>query len=280
MANQPRTWFITGASTGLGRAIAECVLARGEHVAATFRGTSGAEAFTLRSNGSGRGIVMDLRRDADVERAVAEARELTGSIDVVVNNAGYCMLGAAEELSLAELRDQMEVNFFGMFRVLKAVLPEMRKRRSGHIVQVSSAAGILAAPGMGAYNASKFAMEGLSEALATELKPLGIRLTIVEPGPLRTDFGGRSAKRTSEILPEYDPTAGELIRNIRKYSGRQDGDPARVADIIYDAVTARESPLRLPLGQFALNEIRGKISMIENDIRSWGNVIFNTSFDS
>ncbi len=280
MATSPRTWFITGASTGLGRALADAVLGRGERAAATFRQKSEAEEFTLRSHGLGRGIVMDLRRPGDIERAVLEARDLSGVIDVVVNNAGYCMLGAIEELSPDEIRDQMEVNFFGMFLLLKAVLPEMRQRRTGHIVQISSAAGILAAPGMGVYNATKFAMEGLSEALASELKPLGIRITIVEPGPLRTDFGGRSAKRAAAILPEYDSTAGELIRNVYKYSGKQDGDPAKVAAIIYSAVAAPESPLRLPLGSFALNEIRSKIAMIEHDIHAWGDAILNTSFNS
>jgi len=202
-----------------------------------------------------------------------------GRIDVLVNNAGYGLLGAVEEINLQEAREQMETNFFGLFLMTKAVLPVMRNQRSGNIVQISSAGGFHATPGMSLYNASKFAVQGLSEALAIEVEPLKIRVTIVEPGPFRTQFASTSSRRAVKKIDDYAGTSGALIETIYKHSGKQDGDPEKAAPVIFTAVNSKNPPLHLPLGNFALNEIRSKIQSVETDIKQWNDLITQTSFD-
>ncbi|MGL5889728.1 MAG: SDR family NAD(P)-dependent oxidoreductase, partial [Bacteroidia bacterium] len=190
-----QVWFITGGSSGLGAALAKAALEAGHKVAATFRNKVQADEFSRRQNALG--LLADISLAAEVEAAVRETQKYFGSIDVVVNNAGVGFAGAIEETSVEEVREVIEINFIGAFNVLKAVLPILRTQGSGHIIQISSHSGIKASPGFGIYNASKFALEGLSEALAAEINPLGIQLTIVEPGPFRTAFAGNSLREAT-----------------------------------------------------------------------------------
>ena len=202
-----------------------------------------------------------------------------GSIDILVNNAGYGLFGAIEEVSLDEARQQMETNFFGALALTQAVLPFMRERKSGHIIQISSMAGFRAVAGMGLYNASKFALEGFSEALALETKHLNIKVTIVEPGPFRTNWAGDSSIRSEKVIEEYSPTAGSRISTIQAYSGNQPGDPEKAARAIIKVVNSDNPPLRFPLGTVAIQAIRNKLKSVEEEINEWEKVAADTSFD-
>lgn len=239
-----RRWLITGASSGFGRAIAEAALATGDEVVATAR------------NPAVDGVI---RLDVTDPDQVTAAVERAGPVDVLVNNAGHGLLGAAEELTDAQLRAVLETNLWGAVAMTRAVLPQMRARRRGHIVQMSSVGGVVANPGHAAYGMSKFALEGFSEALAGEVAPLGIRVTLVEPGPFRTDFAGRSMTFADPIADYDDTPAGALRTRFRDQHGVQPGDPARAAAAIVATVNAEGAPLRLPLGAAAVTRIRAKL---------------------
>lgn len=209
-----KIWFLTGASSGFGNAFTEAILAKGDKVAATFRKEEQARAFTRKHIGHGIGLVLDVTNPQQVKEAVQHAQQEFGTIDVLVNNAGYGTVGAIEEFTMEEIRQQMETNFFGMAALTKEVLPLMREQGSGHIIQMSSVSGIRAMGGFGVYNASKFALEGFSEALAQEVAPFGIKVTIVEPGPFRTEFAGGSIKRPHHRLDVYKEGP---VANMYKY---------------------------------------------------------------
>jgi len=244
-----RNWLVTGASDGFGRAIVEQVLHRGGRVVATARDSSSLAALAHHGPDRLLALSLDVTRAADIEHAVARAAD-TGGIDVLVNNAGYGFLGGVEECGDSEVRRQFDVNFFGAAAMMRAFLPAMRARKSGTIVNFSSVAGATAGPGGGYYSASKFALEGLSEALAIEGKPLGIRVLVVEPGLFRTSFFGRSMARPAHPIAEY-----ALAQSVQAYAastdGKQPGDPMRAAAIIVDTVDQPELPLRLLLGKEA-----------------------------
>lgn len=264
-------WMITGASSGFGRAIAEAALAGGDSVVATARNP----ADLLQDE-----RVLPLALDVTDPAQVAAAVERAGPVDVLVNNAGHGLLGALEELTDIQLRQVLETNLWGALRMTRAVLPQMRARRRGHIVQMSSVGGVVANPGHAAYGMSKFALEGFSEALAGEVAPLGIRVTLVEPGPFRTDFAGRSMAFADPIADYADTPAGALRRRFREQDGVQPGDPARAAAAIAATVRADTAPLRLPLGNEAVTRIRAKLRAQLADLDTCEELSLSTAFQS
>jgi NAD(P)-dependent dehydrogenase (short-subunit alcohol dehydrogenase family) len=221
---------------------------------------------------------LDVNDEAAVTRVVAQATETFGGIDVLVNNAGYGLAGAIEEISTAEARAQMETNVFGALNLTRAVLPGMRERRRGHLLQISSAAGFVSTPGLGLYNASKFALEGFSEALAQEVAAFGIHVTIVEPGPFRTDWAGPSLITPAISIEAYADTAHKTIATLNGYSGQQPGDPDKAAQAMIKVVESQHPPLRLPLGEMALGRIRGKLKSVAAELDAWEAVSLATSY--
>ena len=267
--NTPRVWFITGTSSGFGRAIAEAALERGERVVATARNPERVVDLEERYPDAARAVALDVTDPAQARVAVDAAREAFDRIDVVVNNAGYGLFGALEELSDDELRRQFETNVFGVLNVTRAVLPVLRRQRSGHLVQMSSLAGTASIfPGEAAYAGSKFAVEGISEALAGELGHLGIRVTIVEPGPFRTDFAGGASVRPVSI-DDYEASVGATLEAFAEMGGAQPGDPELAARAIIRAVDADEPPLRLALGELAISNIRAKLDRQGGELDAW-----------
>jgi NAD(P)-dependent dehydrogenase (short-subunit alcohol dehydrogenase family) len=256
-----KTWFITGCSTGFGRELAKAVLARGYRAVVTARDPKQVEEITAGHEGRSLTLRLDVTDATQVTESVRRAEEHFGHIDVLVNNAGIGYFAAVEESDEAEVRRMFEINFFGLAKMTHAVLPGMRKRRSGHIVNLSSIGGLAAFPGVVYYNATKFAVEGLSEGLAKEVGPLGIKVTLVEPSGFRTDWAGRSANESPVEIADYAETAGANRRSLREGSGRQAGDPVRAADAIIRAVEAPKPPLHLLLGNFALESARQKLDL-------------------
>lgn len=270
-------WFITGCSTGFGRELAREVLGRGFHCVATARDPSQVQDLVSDADRA-LALKLDVTDPAQVEAAVGAAEARFGRLDVVVNNAGIGYFGAIEDSDEAEVRRMFEINVWGLSAVTRAVLPGMRARRSGHIVNISSIGGLRAFPGVGYYNATKFAVEGLSESLAAEVAPLGIKVTIVEPSGFRTDWAGRSADEAPRTVPDYAPTAGKNQAAIRSYSGRQAGDPVRAVAAIVRAVESSNPPLRLLLGKAALAGARGKIDLLQRDFDAWAEVTEGADF--
>ncbi|MDB5252554.1 MAG: family NAD(P)-dependent oxidoreductase [Flaviaesturariibacter sp.] len=275
-----KVWLITGASSGLGEALSRAVIARGDSVVATFRKDDASRAFTEANPGTGLGVVMDVTSEEQVRAAVQAAVSRFGTIDVLVNNAGYGTIGAVEEFSMTEIRAQMETNFFGAMAVTKEVIPLMRQAGAGHILQISSSAGFRGMAGFGVYNASKFALEGFSEALSLELAPFGIRVTIVEPGPFRTKFAGSSIRLAESRLGEYEKTpVAQMYRYIQTVDGKQEGDPEKGARAMVDYVHDGRTALRLPLGKAPLQAIRAKLSQVEADLKANEEIALSVVFE-
>lgn len=264
-----KVWFITGCSTGFGRHLAEEVLQKGDKVAVTARNTDDVKDLVTQYPDTAVAIQLDVTNSTQVKTAVQQAKEKFGRIDVLVNNAGIGYFGAIEESEEAEVRRMFEINFFGLASVTNAVLPIMRTQRSGHIVNISSVGGLVAFPGVGFYNATKFAVTGYSEALAKEVGALGIKVTVIAPSGFRTDWAGRSANNTKIVIDDYKETAHANQNTIRGYSGNQPGDPVRAAQAIIKAVESPVPPLRLMLGAGALKGIRNKIVELQKDIDTW-----------
>ncbi len=274
-----KIWLITGVSGGLGRALALEAAQKGDIVFGTLRKPEQVEDFNQLVQGKTFGLELDVTDHHRIPLIITHILDQFGKIDVLVNNAGYGLFGAIEEVSMNEARKQMETNFFGALAMTQAVLPIMRRQKSGHIVQISSIAGMRSSPGLGIYNASKFALEGFSEALSIEAKHLHIKVTLVEPGPFRTGWAGSSAIRSAHIIDDYEKSSGELIKTINGYSGKQPGDPVKGAKAILKAVESENPPLRLPLGKMAYNGILDKLKSVENNLKLWEEVAINTSFD-
>jgi NAD(P)-dependent dehydrogenase (short-subunit alcohol dehydrogenase family) len=275
-----RIWFITGASSGFGAELAKAIIESGDKVAATFRKAEQASSFSQQYNGSGLGIVLDVRQTEKIPAALQEVIDKFGKIDVLVNNAGYGTIGAIEEFSLEEIRAQMETNFFGAVAVTKFALPMMREQGSGHIVQISSQAGFRATAGFGVYNASKFALEGFSEALAQEVAPFGIKLTIVEPGPFRTEFLAGSMKNAQNKIEAYqNTTVGNMYKYQQEMNGKQEGDPVKAAKAIVDYVHSNKENLRLPLGKITIQGMRAKLTAVEKDIAANESIAISTVYE-
>lgn len=262
-------WFITGCSTGFGRGIALAVLARGWRAVITARDPGSVADLASSNPGNALALKLDVTSSEAVSEAIAEAKAKFGRIDVLVNNAGYGYLSAVEEGEDNEVRAMFEVNFFGAVTAIKAVLPVMREQGAGHIVNITSVGGLVGNPGSGYYAATKFALEGLGEALARETAELGIKVTTVEPGPFRTDWAGRSLKQTSKTLEAYASIAGRRRADVAANSGRQPGDPVRAALAIIAAVEAESPPSNLVLGRQGLGVVRKKLGRLINDLDTW-----------
>ena len=263
-------WFITGCSTGFGRELAKHVLELGYRTVVTSRNASDIE--DLAESGEALVLKLDVTDRNQVEAAVADAESKFGRIDVLVNNAGIGYFGAVEESEEDEVRKMFEVNFFGLCRMIHVVLPGMRSRRKGHIVNISSIAGLRSFPSLGYYCSTKYAVEGLSESLWQEVEPLGIKVTLVEPSGFRTDWAGRSANVSENQIADYEHTSGEALRQIRESSGYQPGDPVRAAKAIVQAVESADSPRRLLLGNDAFAGAMGKLSEMQTAFEEYEKV--------
>jgi NAD(P)-dependent dehydrogenase (short-subunit alcohol dehydrogenase family) len=271
-------WFITGVSSGLGRALAEAALQRGDRVAGTTRDAAARERFERIAPGRSLGLRLDVTNEAAAHAAVAQVEAATGGIDILVNNAGYGLVGGVEAASLAEYRAQFEVNVFGAVTMMKAVLPHMRARRSGRILNITSVSGLVGWPSLGVYSGSKFALEGISETLAQELAGLGIHLTMIEPGGFRTDFATRSRTRARRVLSDYDATVGACARLLDAHAGHEAGDPRKAAAAILTVADAPTPPLRLLLGADALSYAMRKLTDQQAEIKAWSWLSEGTDF--
>lgn len=275
-----KTWLITGCSSGLGRQLAEAVAARGDRLVATARSADSLQPLCERYPETVRSIPLDVTRAGDAARAVELAERAFGGLDILVNNAGFGFIGAIEEGEPGEYRPMFEVNVFGLIETTRAALPALRKRAGARIVNLSSGAGIAGSAGFGFYNASKFAVEGLSEALADELRPLGVKVIIVEPGPFRTEFLGRSMITAAREIPAY----AETVRARRHYrqtnNGRQAGDPAKAVAVMLQAVDAEHPPLHLPIGPRAHAIAERKLDSFRADMTAWRDFSIATDFDT
>jgi len=277
---QVKTWLITGCSTGLGRRLAEAVADRGDQIVATARSTEALQSLCERYPETVRSIPLDVTRPGDAAEAVALAESAFGGLDILVNNAGFGFIGAIEEGEPSEYRPMFEVNVFGLIETTRAALPALRKRKGARIVNISSGAGIAGSAGSGFYNATKFAVEGLSEALAEELRPLGMRVLIVEPGPFRTDFLGRSIVTAAQEITAYAGTV-RVRRNYRETNnGKQAGDPAKAVAVMLQAVDAEHPPLHLPLGPVAHRIANRKLESFRADVAAWRDISIATDFDN
>jgi NAD(P)-dependent dehydrogenase (short-subunit alcohol dehydrogenase family) len=273
-----RVWFITGASTGFGRLLAEETLRAGHKVIATARKPE--QIANLADRHADRCLILplDVTSQAQIDSAATQAIAKFGRIDVLVNNAGYGVAGAIEEVSEAEFMPMYETNVFGLIHVTRAFLPQFRKQRSGHILNLSSIGGLVAGAGIGYYNSTKFAVEGLSEALAAELAPLGIHVTLIEPGPFRTDFLGRSGVLAKTRIPDYNNTAGNMRKYFAENDGKQAGDPLRAVHAMMQVVESPNPPLRLLLGKSALLRLRAKLENWQKEIAAWESVTVGADF--
>jgi NAD(P)-dependent dehydrogenase (short-subunit alcohol dehydrogenase family) len=273
-----KVWFITGCSTGFGRELAKLVLDRGYRAVVTARDPAKVE--DIASGRIDRALVLelDVTDPIEVDAAVMSALTHFGRIDVLVNNAGVGYFGAVEESDDEEVRRMFEINFFGLSSMTRAVLPAMRRQRSGHIVNISSIGGLKSFPTLAYYHATKYAVEGFSESLALEVAPLGIKVTIVEPSGFRTDWAGRSAAESKDHIADYAPTAGKNRDDIRGYSGKQPGDPVRAAAAIIAAVESSNPPLRLLLGKAALKNARIKLDSLKHDFDAWEKTTVEADF--
>lgn len=269
-------WFITGCSTGFGRQIAQHVLKLGYRVVVTSRDPKDVQ--DLAELGDALILKLDVTDRSQAEEAVQAAEDHYGGIDVLVNNAGIGYFAAVEESDEKEVRKMFDVNVFGLCRMIHVVLPGMRKRRKGFIVNLSSIAGLRSFPGLGYYNSTKFAVEGLSEALWQEVEPLGIKVMLVEPSGFRTDWAGRSASETKHQIEDYAETAGKNIRQLRLVSGNQDGDPVRAAAAIVQAVESPNPPHRLLLGNDAYEGAVAKLDELREEFAAWESVSRGADF--
>lgn len=274
----PRIWFITGVSSGFGRALATEALAAGERVVGTVRNEAARAEFDALQPGRSFARVLDVTHHAEVEGAVAEVEATVGPIDVLVNNAGYGHEGTVEESSLDDLRRQFDVNVFGAVAVTKAVLPFMRARRRGRILNITSMGGFITMPGLGYYHGSKFALEGISEALGKELRGLGIHVTAVEPGGFRTDWAGRSMVRAPQSIPDYEALMGPVRASRLARNGKQSGDPAKAARAMIEITRVDAPPAHLLLGPDAVKLVREKLGLLQEEIKRWEGLSSSTDF--
>jgi NAD(P)-dependent dehydrogenase (short-subunit alcohol dehydrogenase family) len=277
MTSKP-VWFITGCSTGFGRELARHTLELGYPTVVTARNPAQIEDLAKGHEGNALLLKLDVTEPEEIESAVKAAVERFGRIDVLVNNAGIGYFGSFEESEMDEVRKMFEINVWGLANMTRAVLPTLRKQRSGTVVNISSQGGLVANPAVSFYTATKFGVEALSEALSKEVAPLGIKVLIVEPGPFRTDWAGRSANETASTIEDYRSTSGQRAQMIREISGNQPGDPVRAAKAIVQAVEAKDPPLRLLLGKQALQNARNKIADLQHDFDAWEKVTLGADF--
>ncbi|MET8629455.1 oxidoreductase [Kitasatospora sp. NPDC004669] len=273
-----KVWLITGANSGFGRAIAEAAVAAGDTVVAAARRPEALAELEAAHPGRVVPVRLDVTDHDQISAAVEEALSRLGRIDVLVNNAGRGLIGAVEESTDRELRDLMDLHFFGPAALTRAVLPHMRARGSGAVVQMSSMGGRFSFPGVGAYSATKFALEGLSEALAQEVAGFGIKVLIVEPGAFRTGFAGGDALAHSTPIAAYDPLVGPVRTGLPDSDGKQPGDPAKAAEAILAALDAERTPLRLALGSDAVDAVLGHLDGARSEAETWESVGRGTDY--
>ena len=273
-----KVWLITGCSTGFGRELAKEVLAKGYKVAVASRKTSDIDDIVAAYPNSSIAIQLDVTNESEIKSSVAQTMAHFGQIDVLVNNAGIGYFGSIEESEDAEVRKMFEINVFGLAKMTQEVLPHMRKQRSGHILNIASIAGLRSFPGVGFYNATKYAVDGFSEALAKEVGPLGIKVTIIAPSGFRTDWAGRSANESPANISDYTETAYKNKDNIRGISGNQAGDPIRGVKAMIQVVESENPPMRLLLGVAALKGAREKLEELKHDFDTWATVTEGADF--
>ncbi|QHN03655.1 SDR family NAD(P)-dependent oxidoreductase [Granulicella sp. WH15] len=271
-------WLVTGSSRGLGRAIVEGILERGDVVVATARKVAELQSLTEKYADRLLLVALDVTNPEQAQAAVGQAIKRYGRLDVLVNNAGYGLIGAFEEMSPDEFGGQMTTNFGGVVNMCRAVLPTFRSQRSGHIIQISSIGGRRGSAGLSGYAASKFAVEGLSEVLAQEIAPLGIKMTIVEPGGFRTDWAGASMSFATP-MESYEPVVGAFKEWIKTYTGTEPGDPAKAAKVLFEISRMEEPPLRLPLGVFAKQFVKEGYMTSLTELDQWSSLIEATEID-
>ncbi|CAM2155822.1 SDR family NAD(P)-dependent oxidoreductase [Pararobbsia alpina] len=272
-------WLITGCSTGLGRALATLIVERGWRAIVTARDASSVADIVEGAQDRAIALKLDVTKQADIDAAVAAAREKFCRIDVLVNNAGYGYQSSVEEGEESEIRAQFDANVFGLFAITRAVLPVMRAQRSGNIINITSVAGLIGFPGSGYYAASKHAIEGWSDALRAELEPLGVGVTCVEPGPFRTDWGGRSLRQTPSSIADYAETAAKRLAMTRQLSGTQAGDPVRAGEAMIAIARNTEAPRHLVLGEWGFNAVVERMHKRTQDIESQRELSLSADFD-
>lgn len=272
-----RVWMITGCSRGLGKAMAEAVLATGDHLFATARRTEDLADLVARHGERVSTYPLDVSDPDAAVGAVEAAVAVFGRLDILVNNAGYGTIGSVEDTAMEEVRRQIEVNLFGTIYTTKAAVPFMRRQHAGHIIQVSSVGGRVGALGRAPYSAAKWGVEGFSEALAKEVEPLGIKVTIIEPGGFRTGFASDPTTRLT-YQPEYGPTVGRAAKFQADYDGKQPGDPARAAQVLLHVAQMQSPPLRLPVGTDAVNAIREADGKRASELDAWLHLSTSTEY--
>lgn len=274
-----QVWLITGCSSGFGRVLARIAAEKGHVVIGTLRNPSQIQAFNDLVPGKTIGVLMDVTNRQQINEGVAAAITGFGRIDVLVNNAGYGLLGPIEEVSDKDLRHQFEVNVFGAIALIQEVLPHMRKQRSGRILNISSIAGMQGYAGVGIYNASKFALEGMNAALAQEVRHLGIYVTSIKPGPFRTNWAGASATYVSTSIPDYSESAGVRMKGIQSVDGKQPGDPEKGCQAIYTLSQMDDPPINLMLGGVAYDRVRERLTELSEEIDKYEYLGRPTDFD-
>jgi len=273
-----RVFLITGVSSGFGQALASAALAAGHTVVGTVRNDAAHAAFASHASGRAHALRLDVTDFEAIAPAVAAVAQRVGPIDVLVNNAGYGHEGVLEESSLDAMKHQFDVNVFGAVAMIKAVLPAMRERRAGHILNITSMGGFITLPGIAYYCGSKFALEGISEVLAQEVKGFGVKVTAVAPGSFRTDWAGRSMVRAERSIADYDALMDPVRAARQAKSGQQAGDPARAAQVLLELVEQRDPPVHLLLGTDALALVRAKLGTMAAEITRWEGVSASTDF--
>ncbi|ERF81802.1 oxidoreductase [Bradyrhizobium viridifuturi] len=271
----PKTFLITGVSSGFGRALAEAALSDGHTVVGTVRNENDKQKFEALGEGV-HAVILDVTDFGAIAPAVADVERTIGAIGVLVNNAGYGHEGILEESSIDDLRRQFEVNVFGAVAMIQAVLPFMRKRRAGHILNVTSMGGFITMPGLGYYHGSKFALEGISETLGKEVNDLGIKVTAVEPGSFRTDWAGRSMVRAERSIADYDALIDPIRKRRLEMSGRQVGDPQKAAQAMLKLALSADPPAHLLLGSDAVRLVEDKMKLLQAEFAAWKSVSLST----
>lgn len=274
----PKVWLITGYSTGFGRALAEALLKQGNRLLATAREPEQLRALIEHYPETAKAVRLDVTSSQDIQAAVDTAIATFGRIDVLVNNAGHGLIAALEEVSDVEMHQFFETNFFGALRLMRSVLPVMRQQGSGHIVNLSSTAGLVGFAGSSLYCSAKFALEGASEALAKEVESFGINVTLIEPGAFRTDFNGRSLAAAKQSIDAYAPVSGASLQWFKQMDGQQPGNPAKAAQAIIQAVESPHPPMRLALGSDAISLIQEKLEWVKTDLETWQQVTVSTDY--
>jgi len=274
----PKVWLITGCSTGFGRTLAEAVLKKGDYLLATAREPEQLGALIDHYRETAKAVRLDVTSSQDIQAAVDTAIATFGRIDVLVNNAGYGLIGALEEVNETDIRQQFETNFFGPLRLMRAVLPLMRQQGSGHVVNMSSTAGLVGFGGSSIYCGTKFALEGTSEALAKEVESFGVKVTLIEPGAFRTDFNGRSLAAAEQSIDAYATVSGASLQWFKDMDGKQLGNPRSAAQAIIQAVESPHPPMRLVLGTDAMSLIHEKLEWIKTDLDAWQQVTVSTDY--